>query len=108
MVATNRNLAQPKDIARIGEEAVLNNLKHQGWTGIAVTADRDIQANNPGGTLQLFRLKVAAHPNTPDSLSDAERAILISKAKSMNAVAYEVKVQLDEKHTTATIRYRLL
>ena len=108
--ATNRNSTQPKDITRIAEEAVLTNLRIQGWKD-AVLCDpngREIQAKNPGGGLQLFRVKTAVAPNTPDSLSDSERIVLISKAEGSGAVAYQAKVQLDAKYAPARIQYNQL
>jgi hypothetical protein len=107
--ATNRNSTQPKDITRIAEEAVLSNLRLQGWKDVLCDPNtREIQAKNPGGGLQLFRVKTAVAPNTPDSLSDSERIVLISKAEGSGAVAYQVKVQLGAKYAPARIQYNQL
>jgi len=108
LAARNHDIVEPKNIERIGEENVLSSLKMQGWRAVIVTTDRDILANNPGGILQLFRVKTAVAPNSPSSLSDSERTAFVSKANQMNAVPYEVKVQLSEKYKAVGIQYTQL
>jgi hypothetical protein len=96
------------DIGRIAEEAVVKNLRDQRWTRIIFNKyefGTNIQANNPGGALQLFQVKTAVAPDVPAGLSEVEKAALITRAKRIGAVPYEVKVQLNKKFVATSIRY---
>jgi len=105
LTSTNRDTAQSKDIARIAEEAVLGNLRLQRWTKIILRTDGDVQALNPGGALQLFRIKTAVFPNEPSSLMGAEEEAFLKKAQQLEAMAYEAKVHLNEHHVADRIQY---
>jgi hypothetical protein len=112
LVDQNPDLAEAVNVKRIGEEAVVDNLKQEGWTGVVLNVRgpnlTDIQAKNPGGAMHLFQVKTAVSPKTPNNLSDVERTALISRARRMDAVAYQVKVQLNEKYTATRIQYSQL
>ncbi len=106
-------MSQPVDIGQLGEKAVVNDLASKGYIGIKRNtrgpSSTDIEATNTHGRKQLFQVKAAVSPNTPNDLSPSEITAIMSRAARIGASAYQAKVQLSSNFSRiAPIRYTKL
>jgi Holliday junction resolvase-like predicted endonuclease len=101
-------LSEAAEIGKVGEKAVVDNLKSQGyeiieWNTQAPGAT-DIEAAKPQQQHILIQVKTAVYPNVPADLSQTETDAVKSRAARKNAVAYAAKVQLRADYQTTVKR----
>jgi len=91
-------MMNPVELGRIGENAVANLLRAEGWTineqNTQGAGSTDIDASKDGKRI-LVQVKTSVAPNQPGTLDSQELRNIKSRAARTGATAYLGQVQLD-------------